>query len=281
MDSKIAIKQKSFFEIKKDINYLTASYPFLNLKILSSSTLGREIYSITLGKASEYVYFVSSFCGNDTLTSLILLRFLEDLSSNIYCGNEMAGVNIRKATSGKGIVFVPLINPDGHEIAVKGFSSASYLYNVLNKNCNCSHKDYKYNLRGVFLENNFYKGVVGSPYKNTFGGFSPFSEPESLALAENLRKYPPRQIVCLNQTKDYVGIFQPKDNSRTKKMSEVTRAVYPKKQVIEENNNSFGSWVAKEFNAPTFNIGLSGLTEANLIKNYNQLKELLVLMLIM
>ena len=142
MDSKIAIKQKSFFEIKKDINYLTASYPFLNLKILSSSTLGREIYSITLGKASEYVYFVSSFCGNDTLTSLILLRFLEDLSSNIYCGNEMAGVNIRKATSGKGIVFVPLINPDGHEIAVKGFSSASYLYNVLNKNCNCSHKDF-------------------------------------------------------------------------------------------------------------------------------------------
>jgi len=281
MDSKIAIKQKSFFEIKKDINYLTAAYPFLNLKTLSTSTLGREIYSISFGKAKQYVYFLSSFCGNDSLINLILLRFLEDLSANIYLGNEIAGVNIRKAISGKGVIFLPLINPDGHEIAIKGFSSASYLYNILNKNCDCEYKDYKYNLRGVYLENNFYKESLGRPYKNCFGGFSPFSEPETLGLAENLRKYPPRQIVCLNQTKDYVGIFQPKDNSRTKKMAEVTRAVYPKKQIIEENNNSFGSWVAKEFNAPTFNIGLSGLTEANLIKNYNQLKELLVLMLIM
>ena len=281
MDSKIAIKQKSFFEIKKDILYLQTTFPFLNLKTLARSTLGREIYLITVGKSYESVYFLPSFCGNESNTTLLLLRFIEEFSYALQMGGEIAGVNIRKAICGKGICFVPLLNPDGHEIALKGYSAASYLYNIVSKNAETEHKNFEYNLRGVFLENNFYSSTVGTPYKNHFGGYAPFSEPESLSLAENLRKHPPSQVVCLNEKQDYVGIYAPTNIERTKKMADVTNAVYNKKQIFEENKNLFGNWVAKEFGAPTFNIGLSGLTETNLIKYYNQIKELLVLMLIM
>lgn len=281
MDSKIFIKNKSFFELKKDINSLVATYPFLNLRTLARSNLGREIYSITLGKANEYVYFLAPFCGNEGLISTLILRFLEELAFSLYKGEEMAGVNIRKATVGKGIIFIPIINPDGQEIALKGYTAASYLCDTVKHNTNTPHDQYKYNLRGVYLENNFYKSAVGAPYKNNFGGYSAFSESESLSIAENLRRFKPRQVVCLNKKDEKVGVFAPQNNNRTKEMADIIKAIYPKPQEFKMNDKSFYSWVKNEFSAPCFTVGLSGITENTLMEYYNFIKELLVLMLIM
>lgn len=281
MDSKIAIKQKSFFEIKKDMLNLLSNYPFINLKVLSRSTLGREIYAAYLGKGEEYIYYLPSFCGNQTLNSIIILRFLEEVCFALQTGGEIAGVNIRKATCGKGIIFVPLINPDGHEIAVKGFSAASYLCNTISKNADTISENFEYNLRGVYLENNFYKTNATAPYKNRFGGFAPFSEPESLALAETLRKFVPRHILNFNETQENISFYNLKNDERPLKMAEIINAIYPQKQTEETSANTFGAWVKNEFSAPTFTVGLKGISEENLIEYYNKIKELLVLMLIM
>lgn len=280
MDSKIAMKQKSFFEIKKDILYLQTTFPFLKLKIIDRSNLGREIYSITIGEAEEYVYFLPSFCGNQQLGTLLLLRFIEELSYALQTGGEIADLNIRRATCGKGICFLPLINPDGHEISVKGYSAASYLYNIVSKNAETESKNFEYNLRGVFLENNFYKNTVGKPYKNHFGGYSPFSEPESLALAETLRKKKPRHIVSLCENQD-ISYYKPQNDERTQKMLEVINAVFPTSQTELSFKNTFGSWINKEFSVPLINVGTNFSKELNPKQTYEALKELLVLLLIM
>ena len=281
MDSKIAIKQKSFFEIKKDILYLQTTFPFLKTKTLTHSTLGREIFLITIGEADEYVYFLPSFCGNVTTGSLLMLRFIEELAHALQIGGEIAGVNIRKATCGKGLCFIPIINPDGHEIAVKGFSAASYLHNIVYKNAETEHKGFEYNLRGVYLENNFYKCTVGSPYKNRFGGYAPFSEPESLALAELLRKRKPRHIVSFCGEDNNISFYKPLNDTRTPKMLEIINAIYPKMQIELTAPNTFGNWVRQEFYAPLFNLGIKNCELCGTINLYNELKELLTLMLIM
>ncbi len=281
MDSKITVKQKSFFDIKKDINLLAFNYPFLNLKTLSRSTLGREIFALQIGSAKEYIYFLPSFCGNEIFLNILLLKFLEELSYALYNGTEIAGVNIRKAIGGKGIIFLPLINPDGHEIAVKGFSAASYLCDTVNQKADCPNTAFKYNLRGVYLENNFFKSAVGTPFKNNFGGYSPFSESESLCIAEALRKNPPRHIVSFSENNDCIEVYSKANDIRTQKMTEVINAVCYKKINFQKDGHSFYNWVNHEFSVPCFKIGLKGIDENNLNNYYTALKELLVLMLIM
>ena len=282
MDSKIAFKEHSYFNIKKYIHELEAVYPFLELKTLTRTAGGREVQALFFGKTNDYVLYLAPFSGNDRLCTTLLLRFFEELCHAVHKGEELCSLNIRKALYGKGVIVIPIINPDGYEISLKGNSALNHLSNEIKNISKGDYKNYKANIRGVDLEKNFIKCLGGAPAPYGFGGYSPFSEPESLCLAEFLRKTNIRHII--NLCSDDIGItfYNINNNNKAIKMAEIMQAVSGYDISISEDiKDDFKYWFNKEFLKPAFKIGTEKLSVKNLPIVYEHIKELLVLSSIM
>ena len=60
---------------------LVRLYPFLNLQIIGKSVLGKNLYVIRLGNGPNRVFYSASFHANEWITSVVLMKFIEDYDS--------------------------------------------------------------------------------------------------------------------------------------------------------------------------------------------------------
>ena len=109
------------------IEELIRDFPFLNAEIQGRTAVGRGIFSLSLGNRKNSVIIAGGFCGSETLTVNMLLLFCESLSKSVKYGNQLWGVDVKKAFSKLGVTVIPCVNPDGNEIYLKGFEGAKSL----------------------------------------------------------------------------------------------------------------------------------------------------------
>ena len=290
MDSKIPARKHSYYEIKKLINELSDNYSFINPQILASSSGGREIPAVSIGQSSEYVLYISSFSGTDRLVTLILLRFLEEFAGCVHKGDNLAGVNIRGAMFGRGIIILPLINPDGYEIALRGRAACGNKVQKIEQICQGNFSRWRANLRGVEISKNFSydfderrKALKKlEPSASGFCGYKAESEPETLAVTDLCRKVKIRHVINLNIGEE--GIFYGKEHGRERsvKMAEIMASVtgFTINVPTLISPTDFKDWFTYEFARPAFTISING-TEKNLDLQYEKLKELLTLSALM
>lgn len=294
MESKIHSVEHSFFEIKKVISGLVARYPFLKVENVGKSVAGRDIPALMIGSGVEYTLFVSGDDPTNRITSLILLCFAEELCDKILNGKELCGINIRKAMFGRGVIFMPLINPDGLEINRRGECGGGYLGAKLSRICEGDFSKWRSNLRGVEIARNlpfeFEKRreqekalhICGPSYKG-FSGYKALSEPETLALAEVCHNNNIRQLVNLTdfgQTIAYSG--KPFVPTHSVKMAEVMAAVssFKIEPPITKNNIEINDWFTYEFSRPGLSVrlGKGGAPSVNELHYwYGRVREMLTL----
>ena len=63
---------------KQDIYLLNHTYPFLNVQIVGNTIMQNNIYAIRLGRGPKQVFYFGSIHANESITSLILMKFIED-----------------------------------------------------------------------------------------------------------------------------------------------------------------------------------------------------------
>ena len=173
--------------VRNYINTLHAAYPFLEELPSGRSVLGREIFCLTMGKAKDKVLYVAGTHGSEWLTCMVLLRFLDRLCAAYQDGDTIAGVDVRTALLGRGLAFVPCLNPDGVEIALRGYDGALRNSSLVRKLSGGDTRCWQANARGVDLNHNFdagwkelrklerEQGIFG-PASRQFGGSCPESE---------------------------------------------------------------------------------------------------------
>lgn len=271
MKSIIGARDYEYLEVRRLCEQLCSLYPFLSLRSVGRSVAGREIFCLTLGKSDEYVLYTAATHGSEHITSNIALAFLERVCEAIKNGDEIAGLDARRAFYGKGIMVVPLHNPDGCEIAVKGEKGAGYMSGKIKRLCGGDFSHWNANLRGVDLNHNFSagwdelralekkEGIYG-PAPTRFGGFSPESEPETIALTELCRRVNIRHVVALHTQGECIywtwGNHQP---AHSAKMAEILAAEsgfaleYPTGLAV---GGGFKDWFIEEFDRPGFTIEL-------------------------
>ncbi len=237
MDSKIHPIEHSYFEFKRAVSGLIARYPFVGQKNIGKSVAGRDITALSIGSGAEYTLLLSGDDPTCRITPLILLSFAEELCQKILTGKELCGINIRKAMFGRGILLVPLLNPDGFEICSRGAAGCGYLSNQITRLCDGNFTKWRANLRGVELARNLpinfserkeaeRTAHICGPSFSGFSGYRAESEPETLALTELCRGYNIRHMVhitAFGETVAYSGI--PSVPPRSVKMAEVLAAV--------------------------------------------------------
>ncbi len=289
-----------YLTTKRMINNLCQKYPCMRQYPIGRSCGGREITALQIGKASEYALLCAAVHGSEHITTAILLMFLEELCRAIYTDGEIAGFSAQRAMFGRGVIFVPRVNPDGCEISLHGRVAAGTLGATVARLCDNDFTHWQANLRGVDINHNFAAGWqelhkreqeagITGPAPTRFGGYRPESEPETQALVEFCRTRPIRHVVALHTQGEVIyWTYGKKKPPRSEKMVEIlaTSSGYlPDTPSALATGGGFKDWFIEEFGRPGFTIemghGKNPLPFSAAAEIYERTREMLMLAAIM
>lgn len=285
---------------QKTINELCEKYKFIKKLTIGKSSLGKPITALKIGSASQYALITAAFHGSERITSNVLLMFVEELAYALQNNGYVAGINAERAMRGRGIIFVPCVNPDGCDIALYGKSALGEKAEKYAKLCNNDFENWNANARGVDIKCNFdvgweklrqkqrKEGIYG-PSKMHFGGFKPESEPETVALTNLCRTADIRHVTALHTQGEVIYWSYSKNQPpKSRKMAEImsTSSGYALDYPCGITaGGSFKDWFIDEFNRPGFTLeigkGKNPLPIETAEDIYLKIREMLILCSIM
>ena len=286
---------------RKIMKELTARFPFLKEEVIGKTVFGRDIVALKIeGKRNEYTLYTAAIHGSERITATVLFRFIETLCLALERDGKVSGIDAKKALSGKGVIFVPLCNPDGCEISLKGELGCGPHSARIKRLCGSDFEHWNANLRGVDLNHNFDAGwerlhkqeqelgYIG-PGPTRYGGHRPESEPETIALVNLCRNKKIRALYCFHSQGeviywDYNGI----ETTRGRKIAEIFAAssLYSIEVPIGiATGGGFKDWFIETFRRPGFTIelgkGKNPLPAEMGSAIYDQIEEMMTIGLLM
>ncbi len=296
MDFLIESKEYDYFERKKLIKSICRNYSLLKSCVIGKSCGGKEITALKIGSAESYSLIVAGVHGSERITATVLLMFINELCKALENGGYLAGINVSKGLSGRGIIFVPCLNPDGCDISLLGKKACFKYGEKIERISKGDFAHWNANLRGVDLNHNFdagwaelkkreeQKGIFG-PAPSRFGGFAPASEPETRCIAELCEKIHIRQVLALHSQGEVIyWNYGEKTPQRAKRMAQImaTSSGYALDVPIAiATGGGLKDWFIEAYGRPGFTVEL-GLGQnplpAEMAEDiYNTVKEMLVL----
>lgn len=280
-----------YAETKDVISRLADRYgSFLTKLPIGVSVGGRKIYCLKIGDSRESMLYVASVHGNEYITTSVLLRFIEDMCHHISLGSDFCGINMNRALATRSLYFVPMLNPDGCEIALKGTEDPK-----ITELCDGNFRLWKANGRGVDINHNFdadwekLKVIeasygITSPSAGKYGGEYPCSEPETVALCTLCRLINPRHVVALHTQGEEIYYGYRNKNIDEKRMAEIfamTSGYTLSRPDYLSSCGGFKDWFCKTFHRPGFTFecgrGINPLPQSDILPIYKKLRETLAI----
>ncbi len=171
---------------------LIAQFPFIKKETVGKSLCQKPIYAYSIGENKNKTLYVGAFHGMEWLTSIVLLKFLEQCCKSIDENKNILCFRIHDFLKINGLTIIPCINPDGVEIQINGSKSAGKYKRIID-NITPDTSHWQANARGIDLNHNFnagwkqlksleIKNRILYPSQTRYGGRAPESEPESSSL---------------------------------------------------------------------------------------------------
>jgi g-D-glutamyl-meso-diaminopimelate peptidase len=187
-------KNYDFTALMNDLQTLLKLYPFLRIDEIGKSVLGKPLVEIQIGRGSKHVHMNGSFHANEWITTAVIMTFLNDYLCALTNGKKLKGANVRSIYERVTLSIVPMVNPDGVDLVLNGPPPMEpYRSDVVSMNGGSNDfSQWKANIRGIDLNNQFpakwevekERKIPKEPAPRDFPGFSPLSEPETVAMAQ-------------------------------------------------------------------------------------------------
>lgn len=188
----------SYNEMMEDIDSLTYKYLIISYEIGDYTYQKRPIPIIYFGNenADKFVMIQATMHAREYMATLLVMSLLDYYATNLD-NLSYKGISYTELFEKVCLVIIPMVNPDGVEIAQKGLDGArtedvkSWLKLAMLKD---SLNQIKSNARGVDINRNFRNGFGKAKYakqtKNLyhFMGEKPYSEIESRLLLTTSEK---------------------------------------------------------------------------------------------
>jgi g-D-glutamyl-meso-diaminopimelate peptidase len=172
---------------------LKNEFPFIQLYSIGQSVLGRQLFAVSIGNMKRVNLLAGAFHAQEWLTTTLLVRYLERVCLAVREKSKICGVSLNQSLAQTGLLFVPMVNPDGVSIALEGPQSAGKYEPFIRKLQAESERSWQANARGVDLNHNYDAGFaelrqmeiesgITGPAPRQYGGKSAHSEPETQAM---------------------------------------------------------------------------------------------------
>lgn len=275
---------------------LKKRYPFLDCRVIGRSHAGRAIFAVSLGKGVEPVLISAGFHGVEWITSLALCTFLERVCESVRTRGSLCGLQIGTATEGRELVFVPMANPDGVQIAIHGAQGAGAYREFVQSIAKGEFHRWNANAQGVDINHNFNAGWqtlqelereagIQGPAPRQYGGAWPESEPETAALTRLCRCRQPRHMLALHSQGEEIyweyGETRPPQSERLAKLFSAASGYDLIQNAGLASHGGFKDWFIQELGRPGFTIeigkGQNPLPLADFPQIYEKAEYLLAL----
>lgn len=293
-------REYTYYERQKIIKSICQRYCFIKQFSIGKSCLGKEITALKFGESNSYCLITAGIHGSERITSTVLIMFIEQFCRAFKSDGYIEGLKLRRGMIGRGVIFVPCVNPDGCDISLLGKKACEGKADYLSNLCRGNFSKWNANFRGVDLNHNFdadweelqekekMLGIFG-PAPTRFGGYRPHSEPETVALVNLCRSERISHTVALHSQGEVIyWNFGDKIPPKSKRMAEImaTSSGYALDVPLGiATGGGFKDWFIKEFSRPGFTVeigkGENPLPAKDAFKIYKQIRELLVLSCIM
>ena len=268
-------------------------YGGLRLWSVGESICGREIHAVTLGSADaeKSAVYVGCHHALEWVTAAVLIRFIEEYCEAFRCGGSMYGVPVAHTWRERRITVIPMLNPDGVELHLRGIGQDFPLAARVRAMSGGDLSLWQANARGVDLNHNYnagfseYKvierklGIV--PGATKYSGEYPESEPEVAALCRYLRyDASVRMLLTLHTQGEVIysgGTDAPAESAG------IGKAVSRMSGYALENTEgtaSYGGltdWFVREFSRPAFTLecgkGVNPLPGRDFFGIYTKLRK--------
>jgi len=261
--------------VRRQIEGLKARYPFLETGSIGKSVMGRELYYVRLGRGSREVSYNASHHANESITTPVLMKFIENYAKAYAARGSIQGYNIRELYDLTSMYIIPLVNPDGVDLVAywpnyddPAFTNAARL----NRTGLPLPSVWKANIRGVDLNLNYpaewekekqeelENGITG-PGPRDYGGEAPLSEPESRAMADVTRAHNFRIFIAFH-TQGEVIYWQFQNYAPPVALTIANQFAAITGYAVEEGTPEaayagYKDWFLQEFRRPgyTFEVG--------------------------
>lgn len=182
-----------YAELVKDAGELSRKYHFVDLYAIGESVMENKIYCIRLGRGKRKIFINGAHHGLEYLTSAFIMRFLKEYAEAVYEGRDFFGVSCAELFNEATLYAVPMVNPDGVNIAIHGMDITNPYHRRLISmvGIHSFNKVWQANANGVDINHNYDAGwqvVSPHPAPSKYSGPYAESEPETKAIVELIRE---------------------------------------------------------------------------------------------
>ena len=186
----------------EDVKVLCENFPALAYTLPGRTRKGSGLYLLTLGRGEKKIFLNGGHHGMEWVTSLWLMAYTESILHHQEQKEAFFGVDISMLFQNLQIFMMPMVNPDGIELALHGAKEEEQDYAVLfayNKN-SPDFSSWQANAGGIDLNHNYDAGFekakameqshgITGPGRTRYGGEFAFCEPETQVIKELLEKH--------------------------------------------------------------------------------------------
>lgn len=247
----------------EEINSLSSGFPFVKKSVIGYSVMKKPIYCIMTGSGSKKLFINCAHHGLEYLTSAFIMKFLAEYSKAVGERKQFFGYDASELFGKIRLYTVPMVNPDGVDIAVNGLDITNPYHQKLisHVGIHSFNKVWQANARGVDINHNYNAGwrvVKTSPSPTRYAGPYSESEPETKAMVDFIHKENFDMLIAFHSQGgeiyyDFDGMLAENSRKAAEKMALASGYAVSR----PEGCASFGGckdWFIKEFGKAGFTV---------------------------
>ena len=256
------------------IREIVEMYPFCSMERIGTTAFGRDLRALIIGNGPRKVFYSAAHHANEWITSLILLKFGEELARAVAENGRIFDTDARTLTETATIYMVPMVDPDGVDLVTGAIPSGTVAYEsaarLAENYPNIPFPEgWKANLLGVDLNLNYPAGWREAreikfsqgftrPGPRDYGGRAPFGQLESRAMGEYTEVLDPALVLAFHsQGKVIYWQFRDYQVPGARELGERFAQVSGYELADTPYSSSFAGykdWFIQEFRRPGYTI---------------------------